>query len=102
MLILTERSLLKCAHLGMAQVRQTSQSFVHIDGARVAIGQDPSGRPFDVVPCPMTSPKPCTRRTMCAKNWGNQNKQPSYGRGSLPSAVTRRGPKSREREFHAR
>lgn len=60
MLVLTERSLLKCAHQGMAVVGSTSQSFVRINGAKVAIGQDPSGKPVTVVPCPMTSPKPCT------------------------------------------
>lgn len=58
MLLLTEISQLKCAHMGLAVVGDVSQSFVRIAGARVAVSQDPSGKP--VVACPMTAPKPCT------------------------------------------
>ena len=56
--LLTEISVLKCAHMGLATVGSVSQPFVHIAGAKVAVAQDPSGKA--VVACPMTSPKPCT------------------------------------------
>lgn len=62
MRILTEKSILKCDHGGMVPVGRTRQSFVHIDGATVAVGDDPKGGPFVAPPCPMTSPKPCSQR----------------------------------------
>jgi hypothetical protein len=58
MLLLTELTQLKCAHMGLAIIGSVSQSFVHIAGAKVAVSQDPSGKA--VAACPMTAPKPCT------------------------------------------